>query len=222
MFLFPTGDAPLSTSALKFSMLAIGATHLAYLEATSRLSTAEQTLQLSKQYRHTALGLLRQARRVPGELAHDAFLAASLMIVDNDILGASVSWREPLRYAKAAIAHRGGAGNVLFGMDWRTALAGRQGGELTPPLSARRYLIEHAVMHDMFCEYDSLQTADRIACFTTGAAPTILDSDSPWWEALGTTGQTDREVSELCETEKLTCSGSLSSLWSALIVHWCE
>lgn len=85
MFLFPNGDAPLSTSALKFAMLAIGATHLAYLEATSRQPEAEHTLQLSKQYRHTALGLLRQARRIPGELSNDAFLAASLLIVDNDV-----------------------------------------------------------------------------------------------------------------------------------------
>ncbi|BEI82478.1 hypothetical protein CcaverHIS002_0303460 [Cutaneotrichosporon cavernicola] len=185
MFLFPTGDAPLSTSALKFAMLAIGATHLAYLEATSRVSPAqaENTLQMSRQYRHTALGLLRQARRIPGELSNDAFLAASLLIVDNDILAATVSWREPLRYAKASIAHRGGAGNVLFGQDWRTALAGRVNGgpELAPPLSARRYLIEHAVMHDL------------LSCLTSGAPPTILDNDSPWWEALGTTGGTDRE-----------------------------
>ncbi|KLT46037.1 hypothetical protein CC85DRAFT_325289 [Cutaneotrichosporon oleaginosum] len=185
MFLFPSGDAPLSTSALKFAMLAIGATHLAYLEATSRVSAAqaENTLQLSRQYRHTALGLLRQARRIPGELSNDAFLAASLLIVDNDILAATVSWREPLRYAKASIAHRGGAGNVLFGQDWRTALAGRANGgpELAPPLSARRYLIEHAVMHDL------------LSCLTSGAPPTILDNDSPWWEALGTTGITDRE-----------------------------
>lgn len=85
MFLFPTGDAPLSTNALKFSMLAIGATHLAYLEATSRLPNAEDSQHLAEQYRSMALGLLRQARRVPGELAHDAFLAASLMIVDNDV-----------------------------------------------------------------------------------------------------------------------------------------
>jgi hypothetical protein len=87
MFLFPSGDAPLSTSALKFAMLAIGATHLAYLEATSRVSPgqAENTLQLSRQYRHTALGLLRQARRIPGELSNDAFLSASLLIVDNDV-----------------------------------------------------------------------------------------------------------------------------------------
>lgn len=85
MFLFPSGDAPLSTNAIKYAMLAIGATHLSYLEATSRLPAADNTLQLSNQYRHTALGLLRQARRVPGELAHDAFLAASLLIVDNDV-----------------------------------------------------------------------------------------------------------------------------------------
>lgn len=152
MFLFPTGDAQLSVSALKYSMLAIGATHLSYLEATRRVAGADRTLALSRQYRHNALSLLRQARRVPGEVMHDAFLAASLMIVDNDILAASVSWREPLRYAKAAIAHRGGAGNVLFGVDWRNALQGRIGAELPPPLSTRRYLIEHAVMHDILCE----------------------------------------------------------------------
>lgn len=53
---------------------------------------------------------------------------------------------------------------------------------LAAPLSARRYLIEHAVMHDI------------LSCFTSGDAPTILDHDSPWWEALGETGNSDREV----------------------------
>lgn len=182
MFLFPTGDAPLSTQALKYAMLAIGATHLAYLEATSRVPNAEHTLQLSKNYRHTTIGLLRQARRMPSEREHDAFLAASLMLVDHDILAASVSWREPLRYAKTALAYRGGAGSVLFGPDWRTALSGR-GMDITPPPSVRRYLVEHGVMHDI------------LSCFTTGDPPTILNNDSPWWEALGTTGITDREVS---------------------------
>lgn len=85
MFLFPSGEAPLSVSALKYSMLAIGATHLSFFEAAARSTEAEHTLELSKRYRHTALGLLRQARRTPGELGHDAFLAASLMIVDNDV-----------------------------------------------------------------------------------------------------------------------------------------
>lgn len=85
MFLFPSGEAPLSVSALKYSVLAIGATHLSFFEAAARSSEAEHTLELSKRYRHTALGLLRQARRTPGELGHDAFLAASLMIVDNDV-----------------------------------------------------------------------------------------------------------------------------------------
>lgn len=31
------------------------------------------------------------------------------------------------------------------------------------------------------------------AAFTTGESPTLLDNDSPWWEALSTTGATDRE-----------------------------
>lgn len=117
------------------------------------------------------------------------------------ILAATVSWREPLRYAKASIAHRGGAGNVLFGQDWRTALAGRAsgGGDLTPPQSARRYLIEHAVMHDLLCELlcSPVERESQLtpsACLTSGAPPTILDNDSPWWEALGTTGMIDREV----------------------------
>lgn len=73
---------------------------------------------------------------------------------------------------------------MLFGQDWRSALAGRKhGAELAAPLSARRYLIEHGVMHDI------------LSCFTSGASPTILDNDSPWWEALGATGNSDREVS---------------------------
>ncbi|WOO78823.1 Aspercryptin biosynthesis cluster-specific transcription regulator atnN [Vanrija pseudolonga] len=180
MFLFPTGDAPLSVNALKYSMLTLGATHLSYLEATSRAPNAERTLQLSRQYRHTALGLLRQARRVPEELAHDAFLASCVMILDNDILAACVSWREPLRYAKEAINHRGGAGNLLFGPDWRNAIS-RSGSSATPPAPVRRYLIEHAVMHDILC------------CLSVGSPPTVLDSDSSWWEALGNTGSTDRE-----------------------------
>ncbi|EKD01466.1 hypothetical protein A1Q2_04215 [Trichosporon asahii var. asahii CBS 8904] len=178
MFLFPSGEAPLSVSALKYSVLAIGATHLSFFEAAARSSEAEHTLELSKRYRHTALGLLRQARRTPGELGHDAFLAASLMIVDND----------PLRYAKAAIAHRGGAGNLLFGRDWRQY--SRRGVDafldgIKPPPPARRYLIEHAVMHDL------------LSCFSTGDPPTVLDQDSSWWELLGTTGSTDREWESL-------------------------
>jgi hypothetical protein len=50
------------------------------------------------------------------------------------------------------------------------------------------------------------------ACFTTGDPPTILDNDSPWWEALGTTGQTDREVSRYTDLI-LTFSGSLLRPW---------
>lgn len=154
LFLFPTGDAPLSTSALKYTMLAIGATHLAYLEATSRVPNAEHTLQLSKQYRHNAISLLREARRLPSERESDSFLTASLMMVVNDLFNAQVSWREPWRYVKAAIAQRGGAGSILFGPDWRSLLSRRGGTDITPPLSLCRYVIELGVMHDIFGEYN--------------------------------------------------------------------
>lgn len=150
-------------------MLAIGATHLSYLEATRRLSSATETYKLSLQYRETAMSLLRQGRLISAELSHDAFLAACIMLVDNDILSANVGWRQPLRFGKEAIMHRGSPGNMLFGPNWRNLVS--QNAPLPPPAAIPRYLIEHAVLQDVFGEFVGVCGRTGRARRACGACP---------------------------------------------------
>ncbi|WVQ80951.1 hypothetical protein IAT38_003058 [Cryptococcus sp. DSM 104549] len=115
-FLFPDGTAPLSTHALKLSMLALGATHLAYLHAKSGTSEAsEKHRSLHLKYRREIDEVMRRAQHVEEERVNDKFLAACVATHCCDILSAHPRWREIIRMSDRAVKSRGGWERILYG-----------------------------------------------------------------------------------------------------------
>ncbi|ORY28149.1 fungal-specific transcription factor domain-domain-containing protein [Naematelia encephala] len=162
LFLFPTGTAPLSSTALKLAMLGMGATHLSYLQERGGTDKKiEQPRALSLRYRSDALKLLRQAKSIPSELADDAFLGACSIVLQTDILAASRNWREALRLGVLSISHRGGIEAILFG-DTKALF----------PLPVRLCLVEFFVLLTLF------------AALSTGETCLAASSSMSWWPRL--------------------------------------
>ncbi|KAK8866193.1 hypothetical protein IAR55_001344 [Kwoniella newhampshirensis] len=160
LLLFPTGEAPRSTEALKLTMMTCGAIHLSFLEARGNGPNSNgKNRELAHRYRWDAMKLLRQAHSDPVELSSDAFIAACTILSCSDILGANVHWRENLRLGRAAIRHRGGFDNILFGAS-------------PQPTPLQRCLMEHLVV----CEL--------AAAVTTGEPMVGLSQSSNWWNRL--------------------------------------
>ncbi|WVQ83732.1 hypothetical protein IAT38_005876 [Cryptococcus sp. DSM 104549] len=160
LFLFPSGEAPLSIAALRYATLTVGAVHLASLESKgSAPNTDGHSRELSMQYRWEANKLLRAASRDPAELATDSFLAACAMLSIADMLGAMTHWREVLRLTYSALRHRGGCERILFG----------NGGNPSPLTVC---LVEHAAIMDLS---GTLNTGDDLV---------VPDENSGWWERL--------------------------------------
>ncbi|GFZ42328.1 hypothetical protein JCM24511_00043 [Saitozyma sp. JCM 24511] len=186
MFLFPTGGAPLSTEALRNSMLAIGATHLSYLHSRKPAPADEQLARtLSRRYRQKCVELLRQARQMPDELSSDSFLAATLMLNTNDaslpgllVFAAGVEWREVWRYALGSIRSRGGCEKILLGTPQEFSAMPEP---TFAPSPLHRCLIEHATLVDL------------IASLSTGEPPRLLTGGSTWLERLGETATSGQE-----------------------------
>ncbi|OXC63381.1 hypothetical protein AYX13_06756 [Cryptococcus neoformans] len=171
LFLFPTGDAPLSIAALRFGTLATGAVHLSSLEEKgSAPNTYGQTRGLGLRYRDEAVRYLRAAQNVPEEMASDVFLSACMMVSHADLLGANHCWREVLRLAHASVRFRGGCERVLFGNSRDADPSSDGDGRQPTPL--RVCLIEHLVLVDIF------------ASMTTGQRCVVLTESSYWWEKL--------------------------------------
>ncbi|WWC87076.1 uncharacterized protein L201_001962 [Kwoniella dendrophila CBS 6074] len=188
LFLVPTGEAPLSSEALKQGMLAMGAIHLSVLEARgSTSSSSGRTRELGLSYRWEAVKLLRQAKDIPEEVESDAFLACAVILGCDDILGANPHWREVIRLGILAIKKRGGCERILFPDNPYPDNFTYTGSSITPdkPVSPLlRLLIETLVIGDVG------------RSFSTGAPTIILTDSSTWWERLA---PTDPSEADSCE-----------------------
>ena len=71
---------------------------------------------LALRYRTDSVTLLREARHSPIELTSDAFLAATAIMLSNDMLAANSTWREIARLSGYSINARGGCEQMIKGM----------------------------------------------------------------------------------------------------------
>ncbi|GHJ85866.1 hypothetical protein NliqN6_2268 [Naganishia liquefaciens] len=165
LFLLPSSEAPLGRRALRYAMMALGATHLASLRRRAEhLQSASETSEFAKKYHAVALKALREARSVAVEVHDDRFLAACTILLCNAVLGARTDWREAHRYAIEAIRARGGCAAIL--------------AEPRERLDPIRAVLEQIAMTDL------------IAAMCTGQRTALLGrGDDDWWEAVNLDGQ---------------------------------
>ncbi|WVQ80922.1 hypothetical protein IAT38_003029 [Cryptococcus sp. DSM 104549] len=117
-FLFPDGTAPLSTTALKQSMLTLGASHLAYLHAKSgNIALSAKFRALQQQRRRETDETLQRAQAVHEEIMNEKFLAACVATHVADVHSAHPTWRQLARLSDKAVKLRGGWENILYGPD---------------------------------------------------------------------------------------------------------
>lgn len=88
------------------------------------------------------------------EFAVDNVLAASVILLIRDVIGADSGWRDNLEYAVGLVNKKGGPASVL---------------SADPTNFTRRFLIEELTAHDVF------------SCLVTGKEPCLLDNFDPWW-----------------------------------------
>ncbi|ODN77401.1 hypothetical protein L202_04586 [Cryptococcus amylolentus CBS 6039] len=162
LLMFPSGNAPMSTQALKLGILATGAVHLASLEEKgSAPDSAGHTKALAYRYREEGMKILRIAQRIPIEMASDDFLAAGSMFSWADFLGANPNWGEVLRICHASIRYRGGCEVILFGVNGTAA-----------PTPLAQTLIEFFVLVDI------------CSALGIGKPCVVLTEASDWWWRL--------------------------------------
>ncbi|WRT64951.1 uncharacterized protein IL334_001892 [Kwoniella shivajii] len=177
LFLVPTGETPLSSEALKQGILAMGAIHLSVLEARGSVaSSSGRTRELGLAYRWEAVKLLRQAKDIPKEIESDAFLASTVILSCDDVLGANPHWREVIRLGLLSVKARGGCERILYpddpipGADPIISPILNQANKPVSPLL--RCLIETLVITDVGCS------------LSTGDLTVVLTDSSTWWERL--------------------------------------
>nr|XP_018265513.1 uncharacterized protein I303_01879 [Kwoniella dejecticola CBS 10117]OBR87671.1 hypothetical protein I303_01879 [Kwoniella dejecticola CBS 10117] len=189
LFLVPTGEAPLSSEALKQGMLAMGAIHLSVLEARGSVSSSSgRTRELGLAYRWEAVKLLRQAKDIHEEVISDAFFAATVILNCDDVLGANPHWREVVRLGLFAVRKRGGCEQMLFPDNpYPDHLLSSM---LPVPVP------EKPVSPLLRCLIETMVISD-VGSLSTGDPTVVLTDSSTWWERLA---PTDPSEPDSCES----------------------
>ncbi|WWD07857.1 hypothetical protein V865_005964 [Kwoniella europaea PYCC6329] len=182
LFLVPSGEAPLSTEALKQGMLAMGAIHLSVLEARgSTTSSSGRTRELGLSYRGEAIKLLRQAKNIPEEVESDAFLAGTVILSCDDVLGANPHWREVIRLALLAVRRRGGCERILFPDNPYPDVTDVPDKPVSPLLR---------------CLIETMTIGDVGRSLSTGDPTVVLTDSSTWWERLAPVDPSEHDSCE--------------------------
>ncbi|WVW78644.1 hypothetical protein I302_100604 [Kwoniella bestiolae CBS 10118] len=182
LFLVPSGEAPLSTEALKQGMLAMGAIHLSVLEARgSMTSSPGRTRELGLAYRGEAVKLLRQAKNIPEEIASDAFLACAVILSCDDVLGANPHWREVIRLGLLAVQKRGGCERILFP---------------DKPYPDNTPIPDKPVSPLLRCLIETMTIGDVGRSLSTGDPTVVLTDSSTWWERLAPVDPSEHDSCE--------------------------
>ncbi|WWD00398.1 hypothetical protein V866_007310 [Kwoniella sp. B9012] len=182
LFLVPSGEAPLSTEALKQGMLAMGAIHLSVLEARgSTTSSSGRTRELGLSYRGEAIKLLRQAKNIPEEVESDAFLAGTVILSCDDVLGANPHWREVIRLALLAVRRRGGCERILFPDNPYPDVTDVPDKPVSPLLR---------------CLIETMTISDVGRSLSTGDPTVVLTDSSTWWERLAPVDPSEHDSCE--------------------------
>nr|XP_019008670.1 uncharacterized protein I206_06352 [Kwoniella pini CBS 10737]OCF47451.1 hypothetical protein I206_06352 [Kwoniella pini CBS 10737] len=189
LFLVPTGEAPLSSEALKQGMLAMGAIHLSVLEARGSVSSSSgRTRELGLAYRWEAVKLLRQAKNIQEEIMSDAFFAATVIVNFDDVLGANPHWREVVRLGLLAVRKRGGCEQMLFPDN---PYPDHPLSSMTPAS-----VPDKPVSPLLRCLIESMVISDVGRSLSTGDPTVVLTDSSTWWERLAPTDPSEHDSCE--------------------------
>ncbi|OCF75603.1 hypothetical protein I204_02895 [Kwoniella mangroviensis CBS 8886] len=109
LFMTAQGEESTSGTALKLSMLYMGAVHLSYLQGRDGSTTASlNTRSLALNYRKDCLRLLRSFSSKKPPTCDAAVLSACALTLTADLLGTNPKWRELMRIVKNIVDGVGG------------------------------------------------------------------------------------------------------------------
>ncbi|WWC93172.1 hypothetical protein V866_000005 [Kwoniella sp. B9012] len=195
LFMTTQGEESTSGTALKLSMLYMGAVHLSYLQGRDGSTTASlNTRSLALNYRKDCLRLLRLLSSKHPPTCDAAFLSACALTLTADLLGTNPKWRELMRIVKSTIEGVGGMDVII---------------------STSTY-----VDPAMKCAVESLVTLSLLGSFSTGIDYSILSGDvhgaPTWWTVLAEAEEKQhglRRFEELCGISRslITLYATLSS-----------